>query len=159
MGFTPRNPDLTSADIHEIKRLIPHRYPFLFIDKVINMEKGKSAIGVKNVSANEPFFEGHFPSKPVMPGVIIVEAMAQAASVLVAWTLDLTDTGALVYFMSLDNARFRRMVEPGDQLELHVTVTRGRGKIWKFDGRGMVDGEVAAEAEFMAMIQVPGEGS
>ncbi|NNU80707.1 3-hydroxyacyl-ACP dehydratase FabZ [Halovulum dunhuangense] len=153
------DPDLKIADIHEIKRLIPHRYPFLFIDRVVNMDKAKSAVGIKNVSANEPYFEGHFPAKPVLPGVVIVEAMAQAASVLVSWSLDLTDAGALVYFMSIDEARFRRIVEPGDVLELHVTVKRGGGKIWKFDGIAKVGDEVAAEAVFMAMIQQNPNGS
>lgn len=157
MGHTPINPDLETADIHRIKRLIPHRYPFLFIDRVINMDKAKSAVGIKNVSAGDPFFEGHFPTKPVMPGVVIVEAMAQTASVLVSWSLDLTDSGALVYFMAIDKARFRRIVEPGDQLELTVTTKRGGGKIWRFDGVATVDGEVAAEADFMAMIQTGGE--
>lgn len=158
MGFTAADPDLKQVDIHEIKRLIPHRYPFLFIDRVVNMKNAESAVGVKNVTVNEPYFEGHFPSKPVMPGVVVIEAMAQAASVLVSWSLDLTDSGALVYFMGIDKTRFRRIVEPGDRLELHVTVLRGGGKVWKFSGIGMVDGEVAAEAEFMAMIQVPAKG-
>ncbi|MEM7613812.1 MAG: 3-hydroxyacyl-ACP dehydratase FabZ [Pseudomonadota bacterium] len=155
MGHTPLNPELPSADIHEIKRLIPHRYPFLYIDRVINMDRSTSAIGIKNVTMNEPFFQGHFPGKPVFPGVIIVEAMAQSATALVAWSLDLTDTGALVYFMGIDKCRFRRVVEPGDQLELLVEVVRGGSKVWKFHGTATVDGEVAAEAEFMAMIQVP----
>lgn len=155
MPGTDIDPDLKQADIHEIKRLIPHRYPFLFIDRVVNMEKGKSALGLKNVTVNEPFFEGHFPAKPVMPGVVIIEAMAQAASVLVSWSLGLADSGALVYFMGIDKARFRRIVEPGDRLELQVTVTRGGGgKVWKFNGVASVDGEMAAEADFMAMIQI-----
>ncbi|WP_112322593.1 3-hydroxyacyl-ACP dehydratase FabZ [Oceanibium sediminis] len=155
MGRTDIDPELMQADIHMIKRLIPHRYPFLFIDRVINMKKAEYAVGIKNVSANEPLFEGHFPLKPVFPGVVIVEAMAQSASVLVSWSLDLADSGALVYFMGIEKAKFRRIVEPGDQLELHVTVKRGGGKVWKFDGVAKVDGEVAAEAEFMAMIQAP----
>jgi len=160
MGHTPVNADLALADIHEIKRLIPHRYPFLFIDRVINMDAGKSAVGIKNVSVNENFFEGHFPSKPVTPGVVMIEAMAQTASALVSHTLELADSGALVYFMAIDNARFRRIVEPGDQLELHVAVTRGgRGKVWRFHGEAKVGDELAAEADFMAMIQTsPEEG-
>jgi len=153
MGFTPLDPDLESADIHAIKRLIPHRYPFLLIDRVINMRPNESAVGIKNVTVNEPFFEGHFPAKPVMPGVLIIEAMAQCASVLVARTLDMVDHDMVVYFMALDNARFRRIVEPGDQLELHCTVTRPGGKVWKFRGEAKVEGQVAAEADFMAMIQ------
>lgn len=159
MGYTPINPDLHIADIHEIKRLIPHRYPFLFIDRVINMDNGQSAVGIKNVTTNEEFFTGHFPLKPVMPGVIIIEAMAQTATALVAWSMELADRDALVYFMGIDKARFRRIVEPGDQLELHVNSLRGgRGKVWRFQGRATVEGEVAAEAEFMAMIQAdPGK--
>lgn len=157
MTFTKADPDLKQVDVQEIKRLIPHRYPFLYIDRVMNMEKAKSAVGIKNVTVNEPFFEGHFPARPVMPGVLVIEAMAQSASVLVSWSLDLTDSGALVYFMGIDKTRFRRIVEPGDRLELHVTVLRGGAKVWKFSGVGKVDGEVAAESEFMAMIQVPGD--
>ena len=154
MGHTPLNPDLHHVDIHEIKRLIPHRYPFLYIDRIINMDRGKSAIGIKNVTANEPFFQGHFPAKPVMPGVLIIEAMAQSATALVSWGMDLLDSDALVYFMGIDKARFRRVVEPGDQVELLVEALRGGGKVWKFRGTATVEGEVAAEAEFMAMIQV-----
>jgi len=146
--------DLPQLDLEEIKRLIPHRYPFLYIDRVINTVPRKSAVGIKNVTANEPFFQGHFPKKPVLPGVIIIEAMAQAASVLVGYSTNLADTDALVYFMSIDKARFRRMVGPGDRLELHVEVVREGSKIWKFKGIGKVDGETAAEAEFMAMIDV-----
>jgi len=153
MGFTAQDPDLSSADIHQIKRMIPHRYPFLMIDRVINIKPGESAVGIKNVTANEPYFEGHFPAKPVMPGVMIVEAMAQAASIMVTKALDLQDHDLLVYFMGLEKTRFRRVVEPGDQLELHVSVLRPGGKVWKFAGKGMVEGQVAAEAEFMAMIQ------
>ncbi|MHA3978623.1 3-hydroxyacyl-ACP dehydratase FabZ [Halovulum sp. GXIMD14794] len=155
MGFTAVDPELGQADIHQIKRLIPHRYPFLYIDRVINMVNSESAVGIKNVTANEPFFPGHFPSKPVLPGVIIIEAMAQSATALVSWSTDLDDSGALVYFMGIDKARFRRIVEPGDQLELHVQVIRKGAKVWKFGGVARVGEEVAAEAEFMAMIQKP----
>ena len=158
MAFTPQDPDLDHADIHQIKRLIPHRYPFLMIDRVINIKPGESAVGIKNVTVNEPFFEGHFPARPVMPGVLIVEAMAQAASVMVARTLDMEDHDMLVYFMTLEKTRFRKVVEPGDQLELHVSVLRPGGKAWKFAGQGKVDGRTVAEAEFMAMIQANGEG-
>ena len=145
----------SSADLAEIKRMIPHRYPFLLIDRVADMVSGETAVGHKNVTANEPHFEGHFPSKPVMPGVMIVEAMAQTAAVLVVQTLDLIDKDMLVYFMSIDACKFRKPVVPGDCLELHVEVARNRGKVWKFAGKGIVDGAVVAEAEFTAMIMPP----
>jgi len=147
--------DETSADILEIKRMIPHRYPFLLIDRVRDIETGKSAVGIKNVTANEPHFEGHFPAKPVMPGVLIVEAMAQTAAVLVIRTLDLIDNDLLVYFMAIDACKFRRPVTPGDNLELHVSVVKNRGKVWKFTGQGLVNGDVVAEADFTAMIMPP----
>ena len=142
----------TSADLARIKRMIPHRYPFLLIDRVEQIVRNESAIGIKNVTNNEPFFQGHFPDKPIMPGVMIVEAMAQTAGVLVVETLDMIDQNLLVYFMTLDKTRFRRLVEPGDVLELHCRILRGRGKIWKFSAEGKVKDEVAAEAEFSAMI-------
>ncbi len=143
------------ADLLEIKRMIPHRYPFLLIDRVTDMVMGESAVGQKNVTANEPHFEGHFPAKPVMPGVLIVEAMAQTAAVLVVQTLDLIDKDMLVYFMSIDGCKFRKPVEPGDCLELHVEVARHRGKVWKFNGQAKVGGSVVTEAEFTAMIVPP----
>lgn len=146
---------VTSVDLAMIQRMIPHRYPFLFIDKVRDIKSGESAVGIKNVTFNEPHFQGHFPAKPVMPGVTVIEAMAQTAAVLVSHTLDLVDKNPLVYFMTMDQCRFRNMVVPGDVLELHVTVIRGRGKIWKFWGEGRVDGKIAAEAEFSAMIDLP----
>ncbi len=147
--------ELPSADIATIQRMIPHRYPFLFIDKVRDIKAGESAVGIKNVTFNEPHFQGHFPAKPIMPGVTIIEAMAQTSAVLVSHTLDLIDKNPLVYFMTMDKCRFRNMVVPGDVLELHVTVIRGRGKIWKFWGEGKVDGNVVAESEFAAMIDLP----
>lgn len=140
------------ADLAQIKRMIPHRYPFLFIDEVRGIEKGVRAVGVKNVTANEPHFQGHFPQEAVMPGVLIVEAMAQTAGVLVVDTLGMIDQDLLVYFMTLDKTRFRRKVVPGDMLELHVTIQRSRGKVYKFWGEGKVSGEIVAEAEFSAMI-------
>jgi 3-hydroxyacyl-[acyl-carrier-protein] dehydratase len=146
-----------SADILDIKRMIPHRYPFLLIDRVEEIRPGTSAVGIKNVTANEPHFEGHFPVRPVMPGVLIVEAMAQTAAVLVVETLEMHESGNLVYFMSIDMAKFRQVVQPGDRLELHVAVMRGRGKIWKFRGEAKVAGKLAAEAEFTAMIMSPEE--
>ncbi|MEM6620655.1 MAG: 3-hydroxyacyl-ACP dehydratase FabZ [Pseudomonadota bacterium] len=142
----------TRADLARIKRMIPHRYPFLLIDRVEEIVKNTSAIGVKNVTNNEPFFQGHFPDKPIMPGVLVVEAMAQTAGVLVVETLEMIDQGLLVYFMTLDKTRFRRLVEPGDVLELHVKILRGRGKIWKFWAEAKVGDHIAAEAEYSAMI-------
>jgi len=150
-------PEPLTFDIHRIKELIPHRYPFLFIDKMRDVVLGKSAVGVKNVSANEEVFQGHFPDKPVFPGVLIVEAMAQTASALVVETLELVGKNPLVYFMSLEATKFRKLVEPGDQLELHIDLIRKRGKVWKFRGEGMVDGKLVAEAEFTAMIVLPKE--
>jgi 3-hydroxyacyl-[acyl-carrier-protein] dehydratase len=142
----------TTADLARIKRMIPHRYPFLLIDRVERIRKNGSAVGIKNVTNNEPFFQGHFPDKPIMPGVMIVEAMAQTAGVLVVETLDMIDQNLLVYFMTLDRTRFRKLVVPGDVLELHVQIQRGRGKVWKFWGEAKVNGETAAEAEYSAMI-------
>lgn len=147
----------TDINIQEIKRLIPHRYPFLFVDKVRDFTPSTSAVGIKNVTMNEPHFQGHFPSQPVMPGVAIVEAMAQTAGIMVSKSLELEDSGALVYFLSIDNCKFRHVVSPGDVLELHVTVIRGRGKIWKFHGDAIVDGKVVTEADFAAMIIPPEE--
>ena len=149
--------EASSADISEILRMLPHRYPFLLIDAVKDIYMNESAVGVKMVTINEPHFQGHFPEQPVMPGVLIVEAMAQTAGVLVGKTLDLIDKGMLVYFMSMDKVKFRQIVKPGDALELHVKVIRGRGKIWKFSGEGMVNGAIVAEAEFTAMIVPPEE--
>lgn len=146
----------TEADIHLIQRIIPHRYPFLLIDKVKDIVPFKSAIGVKNVTFNEPHFQGHFPGAPIMPGVTIVEAMAQASAVLVGISMDVVDRDLLVYFMGIDGCKFRRKVVPGDVLELAVTVKRGGGKIWKFDGRATVDGQLACEAEFTAMMDLRG---
>jgi 3-hydroxyacyl-[acyl-carrier-protein] dehydratase len=146
--------DTTEADIDLIQRCIPHRYPFLMIDRVVGIQPGKGAVGIKNVTYNEPHFQGHFPGRPIMPGVTIIEAMAQSAAVLVGLTLDLVDRDPLVYFMGIEKARFRRKVVPGDVLELQVTVKRGSTRVWKFDGLARVGDEVAAEAEFMAMIDL-----
>lgn len=140
------------ADLALIKRIIPHRYPFLFVDRVRDIVPFERATGVKNVTSNEPHFQGHFPDMPVMPGVTIVEAMAQTAAVLVGISVDLIDKHTLTYFMAIDNCRFRRMVVPGDVLELAVEVKRPGGKVWKFAGKGLVNGQVAAEAEFTAMM-------
>ena len=144
---------VTAVDIRRILQMIPHRYPMLMADRVVDMELDRSAVGIKNVSINEPFFQGHFPSEPVMPGVLIVEAMAQTAAVLVVATFGAKSEGKLVYFMSIDGARFRLPVTPGDRLELHVEKLQSRSNVWKLAGRAMVDGKLAAEATFAAMIR------
>ncbi len=143
---------LESVGIDEIKRMIPHRYPFLLIDGVTNIIAETSATGIKNVSANEPHFQGHFPAKPVMPGVLIIEAMAQTAAVLVVATLGQDIEGQLVYFMTIDQARFRKPVVPGDRLELSVVKEQRRLGMWKFKGRATVDGQLVAEATIGAKI-------
>jgi 3-hydroxyacyl-[acyl-carrier-protein] dehydratase len=149
--------DLKSADIGLIQRIIPHRYPFLLVDKVIDIDGYQSAVGIKNVTMNEPHFQGHFPSKPVMPGVTIIEALAQTSAVMVGVAMDMVDKDLLVYFMGIDNAKFRRMVVPGDVVRLAVETTRGKpgGKVWKFRGVATVDGEMAAECDFTAMMDLP----
>ncbi len=139
-------------DIARVQELIPHRYPFLMIDRVVDLVRDVSATGIKNVTINEPYFQGHFPTRPVMPGVMIIESMAQTAAVLVVSTLGLGAEGRLVYFMSVDNARFRKPVVPGDTLHVHVYKRRQRGNVWKFDGQAKVDGRVVADATFAAMI-------
>src|SRR5210317_356039 len=150
---------LLSADIQTIQRILPHRYPFLLVDKVEEITGTESAVGYKNVTMNEPHFQGHFPGTPIMPGVTIVEAMAQTAAVMVGVTLDLADNNLLIYFMGIDACKFRRKVIPGDVLEMHLTTMRGKpgGKVWKFKGVATVDGEMAAEAEFTAMMDLPKE--
>ena len=142
----------TQIDIQRIMEMIPHRHPFLMIDKVVDVVANQRATGVKNVSINENYFQGHFPARPVMPGVLIIEAMAQTAAVLVVHTLGPEAEGKLVYFMSVDNARFRRPVFPGDRLDVHVTKQRHRGNVWKFEGQAKVGDNVMAEAVFAAMI-------
>jgi 3-hydroxyacyl-[acyl-carrier-protein] dehydratase len=146
-----------SADIHLIQRIIPHRYPFLLVDKVVDIIAGQTATGIKNVTFNEPHFQGHFPQTPIMPGVTIIEAMAQTAAIMVGVENNLADKHFLVYFMGIDKGKFRRKVVPGDVLKLHVETLRGGGKIWKFKGRAEVEGELAAEAEFTAMMDMPKE--
>ena len=141
-----------TADIARIMHAIPHRYPFLMIDRVVEVVRDRSAIGIKNVSANESFFQGHFPGHPVMPGVLIIESMAQTAAVLVVETLGPEAAGKVVYFMSIEHAKFRRPVHPGDQLRIHVTKERHRGNVWKFSAKARVDGVSVAEATYAAMI-------
>jgi 3-hydroxyacyl-[acyl-carrier-protein] dehydratase len=142
----------TQMDVQRIMEMIPHRHPFLMIDKVVDAVANERATGIKNVSINEQYFQGHFPTRPVMPGVLIIEAMAQTAAVLVVHTLGPSAEGKLVYFMTVDNARFRRPVVPGDCLHVLVTKQRNRGNVWKFEGRAEVGGQLAAEAVFAAMI-------
>lgn len=146
---------ITEADLTLIKRIIPHRYPMLMIDKVTDIVLGQSAVGHKMVTTNEPHFQGHFPRAPVMPGVLIIESMAQTASIMVGLTNDLVDHDVLVYFMSLDKCKFRRMVVPGDELLLEISTLRSGAKIWRFAGTARVAGEIAAQAEFTAMIDDP----
>lgn len=146
------NPNLPSVDVNGIKKLIPHRYPFLMIDRVANIVQGKSCLGIKNVTNNEPFFEGHFPNHPVMPGVLIVEGMAQAAGALVVHSLGEDAYGKIVYFMTIDEARFRKPVFPGDVLKIYCEVERSRGNVWKFRGEARVDGQRVADAVYSAMI-------
>ena len=146
-----------TADIQLIQRILPHRYPFLLVDKVVDIDGTQSARGIKNVTMNEPHFQGHFPGTPIMPGVTIIEAMAQTAAVMVGTALDLADKEMLIYFMAIDNCKFRRKVIPGDVLEMNLTTLRGKpgGKVWKFAGKATVGGEMAAEAEFSAMMDLP----
>jgi 3-hydroxyacyl-[acyl-carrier-protein] dehydratase len=141
-----------TIDIERIMQMIPHRYPFLMIDRVVEVVPDATAVGIKNVSINEPYFQGHFPQRPVMPGVLIIEAMAQTSAVLVVHSLGLKAEGKLVYFMSVDNARFRRPVVPGDQLRIHVVKERSRANVWKFSGEAKVNGTLVAEATYAAMI-------
>ncbi len=144
-----------SADLDLIQRIIPHRYPFLLVDKVRDIVVNESCVGIKNVTINEPQFTGHFPGMPVFPGVMIIEAMAQTSGILVGLSMDLVDKNAKVFFMGVDGVKFRRKVVPGDVMELHVKALRGGGKVWKFEGRAMVEGELACEATFMAMFDIP----
>jgi UDP-3-O-[3-hydroxymyristoyl] N-acetylglucosamine deacetylase/3-hydroxyacyl-[acyl-carrier-protein] dehydratase len=135
-------------DIQAIQKVLPHRYPFLFVDRVVDLAPGERVVAVKNVTADEPFFAGHFPGRPVMPGVLIVEAMAQAGGLMMMGA----DADATPYFMAIDNARFRRPVTPGDQLRMEVTLVQRRRNVCRMAGKATVDGQVVAEAEMTAMI-------
>ena len=148
-----------TADIDLIQRIIPHRYPFLLVDKVIDIKGSETATGIKNVTFNEPHFQGHFPGASIMPGVTIVEAMAQTAAVMLGTSLGFADKNLLVYFMAIDKCKFRRKVVPGDVLKLSLRTLRGKpgGKIWRFSGLASVEGNTVAEAEFTAMMDMQKE--
>ena len=141
-----------TCETDDVLRMIPHRYPFLMIDKVINIVSGQRATGIKAVTVAEPHFQGHFPSRPIMPGVLIIEAMAQTSAVLVSQSLGENSEGKLVYFMSIDHARFRKPVVPGNTLYIHVQKIRSRGAVWKFSSEAKVDEHIVAEATYSAMI-------
>ena len=146
------NDDNRNADISLIKRILPHRYPFLLVDKVVDIDGFNNATGLKNITFNEPQFQGHFPNTPVMPGIMIVEAMAQTAAILVSKTIKIVDHDFLVYFMTISNAKFRKLVQPGDVLKLKVLVERNRGNTWKFSGNAFVEEKLVTEANFTAMM-------
>jgi 3-hydroxyacyl-[acyl-carrier-protein] dehydratase len=150
-------PSGTAIDYAEVVRRIPHRYPFLLVDRAEDYRPNERIVGVKNVTYNEQFFQGHFPGNPVMPGVLIIEAMAQAGAVLMSKSLDVDVEGKAIFFTTIDNARFRQPVRPGDTLRLVVTVLKHRGGLFKFRGEGVVDGKVVAEAEFAAMLVETGQ--
>jgi len=139
-------------DIKEIMGILPHAYPFLLVDRIVEMEAGKRIVGIKNVTYNEPFFPGHFPGRPIMPGVLIVEALAQTAGILVFRSLPQEQFKTPVYFLGIDNVRFRKPVIPGDQLRLELEITKHRQSIWGFKGKALVDGNLVAEAELLAML-------
>src|SRR5262245_10126456 len=146
---------LGTADIARVLKLLPHRYPFLLVDRLIDMDRDESAVGIKSVTINEPFFQGHFPGFPVMPGVLIIEGLAQTAGALCVANAGTSYAPQLVYFMGIDRAKFRRPVLPGDQLHYHVRKVRSRGRAWRFYGEAKVNGEVVAEAEVSAIIMDP----
>jgi 3-hydroxyacyl-[acyl-carrier-protein] dehydratase len=139
-------------EIKEIMASLPHAYPFLLVDRIVEIEPGKRVVGIKNVTYNEPFFPGHFPGRPIMPGVLIVEAMAQTAGILVFNSLPEVDRKKQVFFLGIDNVRFRKPVIPGDQLRMELEITRHRQSIWGFKGKALVDGNVVAEGDFLAML-------
>ena len=145
-------PKTPFADIARIMEMIPHRYPFLMVDRLVTLVPGESAVGLKNITLNEPQFQGHFPRAPVMPGVLIIESMAQTSALLVVETLGQETEGKLVYFMSIDGARFRKPVEPGDTMMIHVRKQRRRGSVWKLACEARVDGVLVAQASLTAMI-------
>jgi 3-hydroxyacyl-[acyl-carrier-protein] dehydratase len=139
-------------EIKEVMAMLPHAYPFLLVDRIVEIEPGKRVVGIKNVTYNEPFFPGHFPGRPIMPGVLIIEAMAQTAGVLVFNSLPQEDRKKNVFFLGIDNVRFRKPVIPGDQLRMELEITRHRQSIWGFKGKALVDGNVVAEGDLLAML-------
>lgn len=155
MNETSETRHLETADIARLLRLLPHRYPFLLVDKIIDMDGDNSAIGIKNVTINEPYFQGHFPDFPVMPGVLLIEGMAQTAGALCVASLGDDYEPQLVYFMSIDRAKFRRPVTPGDTVHYHVQKIRNRGRVWRFRAEAKVGGQSVAEGEISAMIVEP----
>jgi 3-hydroxyacyl-[acyl-carrier-protein] dehydratase len=155
MDQTGPGKTLATADTRRLLELLPHRYPFLMVDRIVDMHADESAVGIKAVSVNEPFFQGHFPGFPVMPGVLIIEGLAQTAGALCVHHLSAAYKPQLVYFMGIDRAKFRRPVLPGDQLHYHVRKIRSRGRAWRFYGEAKVNGQVVAEAEVSAMIIDP----
>ena len=152
MAMDVASETVTDMDTNRLMEVLPHRYPFLMIDRLVDIVANVSATGIKNVTVNEPYFQGHFPGRPVMPGVLIIEAMAQTSAALVVHSMGPHAEGKLVYFMSIDSARFRKPVVPGDRLSVHVTKERSRGNVWKFSAEAKVDGVVMAEATYSAMI-------
>jgi 3-hydroxyacyl-[acyl-carrier-protein] dehydratase len=152
MAMDIESETVTDMDTNRLMDVIPHRYPFLMIDRLVDIITNVSATGIKNVTVNEPYFQGHFPGQPVMPGVLIIEAMAQTSAALVVHSMGAHAEGKLVYFMSIESARFRKPVVPGDRLNVHVTKERSRGNVWKFSAEAKVDGAVVAEATYTAMI-------
>ena len=144
--------ELGTADVVRVMKLLPHRYPFLLVDGIYDMDGDNSAVGLKNVTINEPFFQGHFPQFPVMPGVLIIEGMAQTAGALCVSTMDEDYNPSLVFFMAIDRARFRRPVVPGDTMHYHMSKIRNRGRVWRFKGEARVEGKLVAECELSAMI-------
>jgi 3-hydroxyacyl-[acyl-carrier-protein] dehydratase len=151
---------MNTLDIHQIKQYLPHRYPFLMVDRVLDWQAGKSITTIKNVTINEEFFNGHFPHKPVMPGVMMIEALAQSAALLSFLTArQKPDENAIVYFLGIDGARFKRPVEPGDQLKMEVELTRAARGIWKYKAKGSVDGQLAVEAELMCTMRNANDAS
>jgi 3-hydroxyacyl-[acyl-carrier-protein] dehydratase len=152
MNDTSDPKQVSTLDIKQITELLPHRYPFLLIDRIIDIKGDKSAVGIKNVTANEYYFQGHFPIHPVMPGVLLIEGMAQTAGALCVYNLGDDYDASLVYFMAIDRARFRKPVMPGDTVYYHMEKIRNRGRVWRFKGEAKVDGKVVAEAEISATI-------
>ncbi|WP_342641648.1 3-hydroxyacyl-ACP dehydratase FabZ [Rhodoligotrophos ferricapiens] len=144
--------ELGTADIYRLLQLLPHRYPFLLVDRIVEMDGDLSGVGIKNVTINEPYFAGHFPASPVMPGVLLIEAMAQTAGGLVVASRGEEGQGKLVYFMTIDKARFRKPVVPGDTVRIHVNLLRKRANVWKYKGEARVEGRLVAEAEISAML-------